>query len=380
MTAVLSQLDFDIRLVGDDLALAALRDDWNALAGSVPFRRYEWLAAWWRHFRRPSDELFVPLVYDADGQIIGLAPWYIARDRWLGRVVRFLGSGKVCSEYVTVLAAAGAEELVAHTLAEWLATEAAARWDAVDLDGVEADDRALCELAGELVPGGHAFFQRNRERTWRVRLASSWNEFLGRLSKGRRAKVRVHERRLDHDNVSVRIADDPETLRQGLDIFHQLHQTRRETMGDGGCLSLPGFDAFLHDTAAELLEAGRLRLQWVEVGGQPAAVEFDLLGDETLYYYQTGMNPEMAEISPGWLLQVASLKRAIDDGLTYFDFLRGDEAYKASWGAQPRQLAQICVASRRPLSRLRHGAWRTAAEVKNRWFQGKKADAGRNDE
>lgn len=364
-TALLAPQELEVSLLRGERQLAEIADAWNSLSAHVPFRRHEWLATWWRRFRSPGDELFVPLVYGDDGELVGLAPWFIRRDRWSGRVVQFLGSGKVCSEYLTVLSCAGAEQLVAERLADWLATEGARFWDVLDLDGVEDDDPALRALVAEMEARGHAVYKRERERIWRLPLPASWEEFLGELSKGRRAKVRAHERRLLAGDVALREAHDLATLHEGLDVFHRLHRARRLVLGDQGCSVMPGFHRFLLEAAERYLHDDRLRLQWIEVGREPAAVEIDLLGAETLYYYQTGMNPALAEISPGWLLQTASIKRAIEDGLAWFDFLRGDEVYKSSWGAAPRQLVQVRIAARRPLARLRHQAWRAAAQAKH---------------
>ncbi|HEV3343150.1 MAG TPA: GNAT family N-acetyltransferase [Pirellulales bacterium] len=341
---------------------------WNVLSGAVPFRQHEWLAAWWSHLRGSRDELFVLAVYDSAGELIGLAPWYLAHERWLGRVVRFLGSGRVCSEYLSVLAAPDVALQVVARLAEWLAGEGAAYWDLLDFDGVAQDDWLLGQLADELALAGHSIYRRPRGRTWRLRLPTSWDDLLARLSKSRRGKIRAQERRfLESGRAAVKSAEDEATLRQGLDVLHRLHQARRESLGDDGCFTVPRFERFLEDAAGRLQRAGQLRLQWLEVEGQPAAVEFDLLGGDTLYYYQTGMNPDLAEISPGWLLQIASLKAAMADGLAYFDFLRGDEEYKLTWGAEPRPLVQIRIAARRPLARLRQQLWIAALRGKTRW-------------
>lgn len=356
--------ELEVSLLSGERQFAELADAWNTLAGAVPFRRHEWLATWWRRFRRPGDELFVPLVYDGNRQLVGLAPWYVGRDRWLGRSVRFLGSGRVCSEYLTLLSAPGAEQAVGERIATWLSTEAARRWNLVDLDGIDLGDAALKHFVAHLASRGHAVHQRDRERTWRLTLAPSWEAFLGSVSKGRRAKIRAHQRRLMEGGVALREARDAATLHEGLEVYDRLHRARRLTLGDAGCSSVPGFHCFLQEAAESCLRKGCLRLQWIEVEREPAAVEIDLLGGDTLYYYQTGMNPNLAGISPGWMLQVASIKRAIDDGLTCFDFLRGDEPYKSSWGAQPRQLVQVRIAGRRPLARLRHNTWRAAIEAK----------------
>ena len=50
--------------------LAAIGADWNALAGGMPFRSWDWLATWWKHYggqRHGGRELYVLAVYaDAD--------------------------------------------------------------------------------------------------------------------------------------------------------------------------------------------------------------------------------------------------------------------------------------------------------------------------
>jgi hypothetical protein len=51
------------------------------------------------------------------------------------------------------------------------------------------------------------------------------------------------------------------------------------------------------------------------------------------------------------------LKHAIHEGQRGFDFLRGDEAYKASWWAEPYDLVELRAAGRSARARLRHAGW-----------------------
>ena len=54
---------------------------------------------------------------------------------------------------------------------------------------------------------------------------------------------------------------------------------------------------------------------------------------------------------------IGSLRAAIEQGYRRFDFMRGDEAYKASWGAQPVPTVETRVVARRSSAHLRHTAW-----------------------
>src|SRR5687768_3725033 len=116
--------------------LDALAEPWNGLAGGVPFRRHEWLAAWWRHYGEGS-ELAITCVWD-DEQLVAIAPFLLERSRTKGRVLRLLGTGEVCSDYLGILCRPGREEQIVPVVAERLLADD--RWDALHLDGIDAQD------------------------------------------------------------------------------------------------------------------------------------------------------------------------------------------------------------------------------------------------
>ena len=55
---------------------------------------------------------------------------------------------------------------------------------------------------------------------------------------------------------------------------------------------------------------------------------------------------------------------AIEQGFRYYDFLRGDEPYKASWRAQPIVLNEVRIVGAKRTARLRHTAWSTGQSTK----------------
>ncbi len=355
--------------IATDVGLSEIAGDWNGLAGSNPFRRWEWLEAWWRHFRRVSDELFVLTIRDAEHRLIGLAPWYVTRSSLSGRVVRFLGSGRVCSDYLGILCVQGRELDVARALAAWLVSSAAGSFQAIELTGVRADDESVLQLCQALLERNHQVHRTHGVSCWRVQLPDSWDSYLMSLSKSRRERVRqLGRRQLDTGRAVLKIAESVEDLNRGWFILLDLHQRRQQSLRRPGCFACPRFRGFLREAAERFLQMGRLRLQWVELDGQPIAVEFDLDAGEEVFFFQSGMAPEMAAERPGWLGTIAALRRAQQEGYRSFDFLRGDESYKSHWRAEPIPLVDLRIVGPKPIARLQHRLW-SIKNVCKRWIK-----------
>ncbi|HPP51861.1 MAG TPA: GNAT family N-acetyltransferase [Thermoguttaceae bacterium] len=388
--------------------LAEIADIWNRLAGPVPFRRWEWLAGWWRCYGQPNQgrrRLAVGVVKDPAGEAIGLAPWYIERSAIRGRVLRFLGGDEVCSDHLNLLCLPGREDEVAEALAQWLNQGSPDRilrefppsedagqetdwtqanvspvcgdkspipWDLIELAYVDADDPTLeiflrcmarqgCWI--ERAPVGHC---------WVIELPDTWEAFLQRLSNHRRRRLRqVGRLFFTTGRAVVHTVRRPEELPKAMDLLVQLHRQRRRQLGQPDCFVSSRFETFHRQIAPELLAAGLLELHWLEVDGQPTAAEYHLLGDGTIYVYQSGIAPTAECPSPGEWIYLALVRRAIERGCRYFDLLRGDEAYKAHWRATPRRLETLWIAAPHLSAGWRYGIYRTGRRVKQwlrRWL------------
>ncbi|HIQ20046.1 MAG TPA: GNAT family N-acetyltransferase, partial [Planctomycetes bacterium] len=200
---------------------------------------------------------------------------------------------------------------------------------------------------------------------WRIELPARWSDYLATLSKQRRKKLRRLERMAAGSGpFRARSVHSREDLLHGQRILIQLHQRRWEAQGQPGCFASARFRRFHCEVMSRLLEAGQLRLDWLELDGQPVAAEYQLTGAGVVYAYQSGMEPKAANHSPGTLSTLLALRRSIAEGFRAYDLLRGDEPYKSQWAARPRPGVEIWVAAPRASARLRHGARVAASQVK----------------
>lgn len=361
---------FSVQPLTDAAMLAQLAPVWETIAGGVPFREPTWLLTWWRHYGTApptagrAPQLFALAVED-EGRLVGLAPWYVDRSLWGGRVIRELGSGRVCSDYLTVLCAGGNEEAVAAAIVDFLCTTARGDWDRLDFDSAAADDPALTALFAEFQRRGVTVERRPGPSCWRIALPDDWDAYLARLSKSHRKQLRrLATNILDTPRARWHTTIDERTFDRDWTMFLDLHQRRRYGLGEAGCFADRLFSAFHEDVARQLLRRGELRLHRLEVDGRPVAAEYHLAHGDTIFAYQSGIEPSALEIEPGRTAAIAVIRSAIEAGFATYDLLRGDEPYKAHFRGMPSAMQQVTVVNPHLLSRLRHAALRSGRRLK----------------
>jgi len=351
-----------------------LRDEWTCLTRGVPFRSWQWLLSWWEHFG-PGRELFVLAVRDAQGSLVGLAPWFMEQRPAAGRVLQFLGSGEVCTDYASILTTWEHEDHVVHALAEWLVAAGRGgaghecRWDLLELDGVTAGDSVIAKLAAHLHELGCSVNRRSGLNCWRAMLPDQWESYFNELPKPLKRSLRRTQRVLEQSSgCRVVLADDRAGVARGFELLVDLHQRRRQRRGETGCFASPAFTAFLRDAAMRLFNNDALQLAWLELSGRPVACEFAVVSDRVCYVYQSGIDPDVLRISPGHALTAELIRRSIKEGREALDFLRGDEPYKARWLAGPLPTVRLRIAPHRLAPQVRNGVW-LAGQTMKQWVK-----------
>lgn len=366
-----------VRIITTTDELAAIECEWNVLAGDSPLRSWDWLTTWWKHYgtasrRRPRDpdgvgiekQLYVLAVYDdaanaANGSggrrpsLIGIAPWFLDRTIVKGNVLRWLGCGEVCTDHLSLICRPEHREQVAEELAETLVSECD-DWDRLDLNAVDGDDYAMLALVSHLEEHECIVSRQAADACWILALPPSWDDYLAAVSKSHRKQLRQAERRvIESGRVQWHTVSDSAEFETAWPVLVDLHQRRRKSLGEPGCFASTTFHDFHHEVARRMLDRGQLRMSWLALDGSPAAAEYHLADAKATYAYQGGVDPDRLGDEPGRLSTILCLQRAIEEGHKHFDFLRGDEPYKAHWRAEPRPTYDYRVVPNRRLARLR---------------------------
>ncbi|MFQ5829502.1 MAG: GNAT family N-acetyltransferase [Candidatus Methylomirabilia bacterium] len=309
---------------------------WNDLlarsATPVPFLSWQWQSLWWEAFAQ-GRPLTILHVSGANGRVVGLLPLYeTAASVW-----QIVG-GVDISDYLDLLAARGHEEEIWSALLHHRAADTSA-WE---LHCIRADS-PTASLVPHLAPAaGLSVTVQCEDRCPLLTLPESWEAYLNGLSGKARHELRRKLRRLEREwpDATVTSHASPDGLDAAMTAFLTLH--RRSKTGKARFMD-ERMEGFFRNVATALASRGWLRLWFLEHQGAAVAAYFCLEFEDSVGLYNSGFDPAQAALSPGVMLLSHVIRDAIDRRLAHFDFLRGEEPYKYSFGPVPQDVLNVVV-------------------------------------
>jgi CelD/BcsL family acetyltransferase involved in cellulose biosynthesis len=325
-----------------------LENEWDTLVAASdddnPFRCRSWLRAWWKHFGG-GQSLRILTARD-DNRLVGIAPLFIDVEHFPFRVraIRFLGGTEVCSEYLGLLIERSAEERVVPAFFDFLLGDMGREWDVIRWTDIPADSRQLAVVEDDLAARGAFNIRAVGVSNWVVQLPNSWEEFVKGHSSSRRTKIRRIRREFSkRENVEIEFAETASQFDRCWDELRTLHNRHWAAAGQSGCFADPRFNAFHTELAREYLNRGMLVLASLRLDGNALAACYGIRQGDTVYEYQRGHDPSQLRLRPGHALHFAMLERAIANGVSNWDYLRGDYKHKRDWSNHNRSCVDLTI-------------------------------------
>ena len=325
-----------------------LKTEWNDLLSEsivhVPFLRYEYLRTWWqtRGGGEWAEDAQVAIVTAReDGRLVGVAPLFFAS--WEDKPTLLLLGSIEISDYLDLIARPAHLPAFSDALLDFLSNGQSGlpEWDRIDLYNVLETSPALVALENAAQQKGWNYAQEPFRPSLSIMLPGDWEAYLSGIDKKQRHEIRRKMRRAYAGDVNVRwyVVEDASTLEAEIEAFLQLMELDSEK---ARFLTPPMRENF-RATIRCAFEEDCLMLAFLEVDGKKVAgyLNFDYL--DQLWVYNSGMNFEYNEYSPGWVLLGELLKWANENGRKTFDFMRGDEDYKIRFGAQKRDVLRVTI-------------------------------------
>ena len=322
----------------------ALRDKWNDLLtssrSSSVFLTHEWLSSWWRHLA--EDRRLSIIVARQNGRLAGVLPLAARQaqySRMMPRLLEFLGSGQIGSDYLDAIIAAGRESEVNAAFAQHCHT----RGLMLQLSQLRTGNCRAALLAESLGALGWAAADTKLNICPYIDLTGmTWEKYLEEGGPNIRKNLKRYLRVLPkHFTVQVDCIKSPSEAAAALEVVMDLHRKRWEVAGTSEAFQTPAVVTFHHEFVRLAAEQGWLRILVLRLNGRPAASLYGLRYGPTFYFYQSGFDPEFSKYSVGVVTMGLAIKTAIEEGALEYDFLHGDEEYKFHWASATRDLGRV---------------------------------------
>ena len=334
-----------VETIVDAADFAALRQEWNELLQSSDsdclFLTWEWLYMWWSHLA--EDRHLQILEVRVEGQLVALAPCCLRPSRLLRwrplPVLEFLGSGSVGSDYLDVIVRRGRETEARLALASHLA----AKQLMIDWKQLKRSGNLAVGVASDLAANGWSTAESVTNKCPFIPLAGrSWESYLATLSAEHRYNFHRKWKRLNRDFAvqfdRVRTRQDS---RESVGMLIALHNLRWNGRGGSDAFDTSALVEFHRQLSALALDRDWLQFYVLRLDGRPAAFLYGFLYRRTFYFYQSAFDATFEKYSVGLVTMGLAIKSAIEAGAEEYDLLHGNEAYKAHWSHDSRELARL---------------------------------------
>ena len=327
---------------GDDMvsltrfdSYEGIEQKWQGVLATCPvdtlFITPQWQRVWWEQFGGRAEMMLLCL--EGNNRVEGIAP--LAR---VNGTISFIGSQDLF-DYNDFPVPSGAEASFYPSLLRYLDGE---EWGTIELSSLSQDSPTLTYLPGLARERGYSVEIEEEDVVPGLDLPDNWDLFLQLLSKKDRHELRRKMRRLDSlgEEFSWYKRSEPAEVEKDLDDFFSLMRFSKE---DKNRFLTGPREQFFRNIAREMAGLGIFKLFFLEIKGHRVASAMCFDYGTSRLLYNSGFDPNYGYYSVGLLLKALCMKDAIEEGMTYFDFLRGPEPYKYDLGGRNKTLYKMVV-------------------------------------
>ncbi len=315
-------------------SFGAIAGSWDSVfaetADASVFDSHLWQQIWWRHFGRGAS---LSILEFNNGEFRGIAPLM-----QLGETVSFLG-GNDLVDYHDFLLSHNNRRAFYKAVVEYLGSEIGiSRIELLSIPSTSPTIELLPEIA--------------RSQSWtvdvtvedvapRLTLPDSWDAYLTLLNKKHRHELRRKLRRLENAGEAIHgELSETTDIVACLDTFFSL---MRRSSPEKAVFLTPEREAFFQSLIIELSQEGLVKLGYLDIDGQRVAASIYFVNRDVKFLYNSGYDPDFANLSVGLLNHAYNIRRSIEQGFSSFDFMRGAESYKYHLGAADVTLHKIIM-------------------------------------
>jgi CelD/BcsL family acetyltransferase involved in cellulose biosynthesis len=336
--------------------LTQFRRDWDAVYEADPeahfFLSWAWMSKWLKEIRTPW---LVLAARPSAGTPASVAFFPL---RWRARTTKggeaydeLVMAGNRAADYTGLICAHEFQEQALQAFARYIQQLS---WTALNLEFIRASDARIALFLQQFPENAFCATRvRQVSKTDNIdhcicpfiQLPQSWGDYLGsNVSANTRQKIRRFLRRVeDSEDLRITLAAS-DSIADHLEILLRFWASK---WGHRKGESLTGLQNVLRMMLMHCFRRGTLLLPVLWKGGAPIGALAILIDRQkkSLLFYVGGRDGKIGSPPPGFVLHAYSIRYAIDNGFTTYDFLRGNEPYKYAFGAAERHISHIVVSA-----------------------------------
>ncbi|MBL3588992.1 MAG: GNAT family N-acetyltransferase [gamma proteobacterium endosymbiont of Lamellibrachia anaximandri] len=332
-----------------------LKDDWGALLknawADTVFLTWDWIQAW-REAVNEAVEPFVVVVRDDKGDLVGLAPFYMAELRLLNLVsfktLRIMADYATGAEYPDWIVSRHVEKEAVQAIVSAL-LEAKGRWDTIWMPHMTGWTGNIENISSACQAGGLPHRYR-ATRFGYFDLPETMAQFEAHFFGDRLQELRDERSALlCREDLEIIRCTNKADLPGLLDALFELHDRRWSLAGGAG--RKPYAAEFYRLFVQRVFDEGLLRLMAITDGGKIKAIQIGSIYNNHYLLLQEALNPDAAP-GMGEVLRTLVIEDCINAGVKGYDFLMGADEEKRRWGAKERSGCDLFIGSPNLKARL----------------------------
>lgn len=339
--------ELTVSIVRDIQTFESLKSEWNKLhqksTSDSVFLTWEWLFTWWCTFHEKRT-LYIITVRCLDGELKGVGSFCV-ESGWDGlplKALTFLGASHVSSEYLDLICDADCESSIGSAIFDVICRDTSS-WDCVALTDILETSLAYRTFKLLASNKGYAVKELIAEVCPSLSLAESPELMLSQFKGQLRSTIKRRSKKMVEIGAEIKSLESEDEHLFYIESLFELHQKRWNSVGIKGNFRDKSIRAFHSKVSKLFLSRSILRLYTLNVDEKVIAALYTFEFKGSLFYFQSGYDPEYASLSPGTVLMWAGICDAIDRGLTRFDYLRGAEFYKSLWANESRSTYSLVL-------------------------------------
>jgi tetratricopeptide (TPR) repeat protein len=333
-----------------------LENNWNAVYDADPdaqlFLSWTWLNGWLRQVAGPWLILAAKEVGDVEAPYVAFWPIRVYFKSTDGRFRNEVNmAGNFSADYTGILCAPGFEHQAIPAFARHLKQM---NWARLNLENIRLSDPRYRLLMAHFPRVKFEIEEISRvgkvdgidnNRCPFAPLPGDFNDYLAGLSANTRQKIRRLLKLVDAPGEYRITLATAETIDRDLNTLLRLWEIKwTPRKGD----LVQGLIRSNRAMLTTSFRAGLLFLPTLRHGDRPLAALATLIDRRkaTFLFYMTGRDETFDGPPPGMILHAYSIRHAIANGFREYDFLRGNEPYKYSFGVKERRIRCLAVNTR----------------------------------